>query len=51
MRTYIISNRVIGYEKKLGRSVLEENKYIERKIHSFTDVLMRSDIRKILSII
>ncbi len=51
MRNHIISNRVIRYKKELDKSVLKEDEHIERKIYSFTDVLIRSDVRKILSII
>ena len=46
----MISNRVIGYEKKPGRFILKENRQIRRKIYSSTDVLNRLDIREILFI-
>ena len=51
MRNYVISNGVIGHEKELGRSISEEDKQIERKILSSTDVLSRLDVREILSMI
>ena len=49
----MIINKVIRHEKKLDRSILEENKYVERKIFSFIylNVLSRLDIREMLSVI
>jgi len=44
-------NRVIRYEKESGRFILKENKWVERKIFFFIDILSRSDIRKVLSVI
>jgi len=41
---------MIGHELELGRFVSEKNKWAEKKILSLIDVLSRSDVRKILSI-
>ena len=47
----MISYGAIIHEIELGKSVLEEHKQIIKKIFSFADILRKSDIRKVLSVI
>jgi len=42
---------MIRHRKKLNKFILKEDKYIKRKIFSFTDILSRSDVREILFVI
>ena len=46
----MISNGVIRHEKELDRSILEKNRWVERKIHSSTNVLSGLDVRGTLSV-
>ena len=49
MRSYVISNGVIKYKKKPGRSTLKENNQVGRKILSSTNILSRLNVREMLS--
>jgi len=50
IKNHVISNIVIKHKRKLDRFILEEDKYVRKKILSFTDVLSKSYIRKTLSV-
>jgi len=47
----VISYEVIRHKWELDRSILEEYMQTRRKIFSSTNVLSRSDVRQILSMI